>query len=206
LRGHAQRLIAAGRWEDARQPLEQLVAIYPEDGSRDGAYAQLAAVHRQLNEKDVERSTLEQLAGRSDDAVPAYLRLLELHAAANDWEGVRRNVDRLLAVNPLLAAPHRWLALAAERSNDDLQAVEALRALLRFEPLDLADVHYRLANRLLRLGDRAAARRHVLMALEEAPRFQAAHELLLELVTPAAVPETKPESDKGAAAESQRDD
>ena len=48
------------------------------------------------------------------------------------------------------------------------------------EPADPAEVHYRLARLLHEAGD-ASAKRHVLMALEEAPRFQQALELLLKM-------------------------
>jgi hypothetical protein len=46
----------------------------------------------------------------------------------------------------------------------------------------VADTHFRLAQLLQDSGDSAAAKRHVLLSLEEAPRFLAAHKLLLELV------------------------
>jgi hypothetical protein len=59
-------------------------------------------------------------------------------------------------------------------------ATAAYRAVLRLEPADPADVHLRLAQ-LLRRRDPWAARRHVLDALSEAPRFREAHRLLLEL-------------------------
>ena len=46
---------------------------------------------------------------------------------------------------------------------------------------DIAEMHFRLASLLRDDSKPDAARRHVLMALEEAPRFLAAHKLLLEL-------------------------
>jgi hypothetical protein len=52
--------------------------------------------------------------------------------------------------------------------------------MLRLNPADPAEIHFRLA-RLLHASGSPEARRHVLLALEEAPRFRAAHELLLEI-------------------------
>ena len=115
----------------------------------------------------------------SDDAYPVFLRLMELSAEAKDWPAVRANGERALAVNPLQPEPYRWLALAAEAQQEPVAAIESWQTLLKLEPLDPAEAHYRLA-RLLRTKDNAKAKRHLLMALEAAPRFRAALKLLLE--------------------------
>ena len=172
------RLLAAAylkqqQWQQAKTPLAELIRLYPEDTSADNAYRLLARVHQELGEADAERVVLEQLAGRDDDAVDVYRRLAEMYEQAENWEGVARNAQRILAVNPLLAAPHRQLAQAAERLGQPQQAIGSYRALLRMEPTDPAETHYRLARLLKEQGDVTAARRQVLMALEEAPRFRA---------------------------------
>jgi tetratricopeptide (TPR) repeat protein len=87
-----------------------------------------------------------------------------------------------LAVNPLLPGVHRELATAAEALLDPARAIPSYRALLRMDPVDPAQAHFRLASLLREQADLKSARRHVLMALEEAPRFRAAHRLLLEIV------------------------
>jgi tetratricopeptide (TPR) repeat protein len=134
---------------------------------------------------------LEKLAALDDDAVDVYRRLSELCEQAEDWQGVARNAERILAVNPLLRAPHRELAQAAERLGDRRRAIQAYRAVLRLDPTDPAETHYRLAQLLKEQGDLTAARRQVLMALEEAPRFRDAHRLLLELVEGSAAESAK---------------
>ena len=62
----------------------------------------------------------------------------------------------------------------------DERAIEAYRRLLFLEPTDPADVNYRLA-RLLQDRDPALAKRHLLEALAEAPRFREAHRLLSKM-------------------------
>jgi hypothetical protein len=83
-------------------------------------------------------------------------------------------------VDPLSAPPYRFLAQASDQTNDTATAIGAYRALLQLEPPDPAEVHYRLALDLHRAGD-LEAKRQVLEALEEAPRYRAALALLLEL-------------------------
>ena len=92
---------------------------------------------------------------------------------------MRLNCERVLAVNPLLPDTHRHLAMATEALNDAPQAIESWQTLLRLDPLDPAEANYRLA-RLLREPDNPKAKRHLLMALEEAPRFREALKLLLD--------------------------
>jgi hypothetical protein len=50
------------------------------------------------------------------------------------------------------------------------------------EPIDPAELHFRLAILLDRAGDLEGAKRHALESLEEAPRYREAHRKLLEIV------------------------
>jgi tetratricopeptide (TPR) repeat protein len=188
----AKKLIEADRFEDAKAPLATLKAIYPDYDGADNAYALLARVHRELGENDQERQALEEWASRADDAVEAYLRLMELATQANDWPAVKANAVRMLAVNPLVRTPHEHLASAAESLGETEAAIAGYRAVLTLEPFDPAETHYRLARLLHAQGDREEAKRQVLLALEEAPRFRAAHRLLLEIVDQSQAEEKKP--------------
>jgi tetratricopeptide (TPR) repeat protein len=176
----AQQALADKNWAAAKPPLQTLVAHYPDQSGRNNAYAMLAAVHRGLNETAAERVALEKWAAREADAVDAYLRLMELAEQAQDWKVVAQNAERFLAVNPLVPSPYRFLAAASEALGEKSSAIGAYQKLLRLDPADPADVHFRLA-RLMHSNNDPAAKRQVLQALEEAPRFRAAHRLLLEL-------------------------
>ena len=138
-------------------------------------------MHRHFNKPAQEREVLEKLAALDADAVPVFLRLLELASDAKDWPAVERNAQRLLAVNPLLASGHSHLARASQELGHSGTATSAYRTLLATDPEDPAGVHYQLA-RLLFAAEDPAARRHVLQALELAPRYRDAQQLLLEIV------------------------
>jgi tetratricopeptide (TPR) repeat protein len=173
-------LIEEKKFQEAKAPLQKLVELYPAQAGGDSAYAMLAVVHRALGETNAERQVLTQLAEKDDAAADAYLRLMELGTAAQDWSAVAQNAQRYLAVNPLVPSPYRFLAQASERAGEPQSAMVAYRALLQLDPPDPAETHFRLAQLLDRAGD-SAARRHVLQALEEAPRYRAALQLLLEI-------------------------
>ncbi len=181
LRLEAQRLMEQQKWAEARAPLQRLVELYPQAKGPDSVYRSLAAAHRALGDTAAERATLQRWAEVDDEATEGYLRLMELAAADGDWETVSRNSRRYLAVNPLVPPPYRYLAQAAAALGDDSTAIVAWRTLLQLDVPERADGHYQLARLLRKRGDEAEARRHLLMALEETPRFRDALGLLLDL-------------------------
>lgn len=179
----ARQYLRERKFKEALAAAEHLLKLYPNDSGAENVYLLMAAAHRGLSNADAERAALEELAARDADATPAFLRLMELGEEAGNWEDVAHRARRMLAVNPLVVAPHRYLAQAAEKLGRRDEAIRAYEALLQFDTTDVADTHFRLASLLRDNGQREPARRQVLMALEEAPRFQAAHKLLLELTT-----------------------
>lgn len=180
LQQQAMSLLAEQQWEAAKKPLEKLIGLYPEYVGDGNAYALLAQVHRGLGETTEEAKVLAELAQRSADAGAAYERLTEIGIERRNWRQVAENGEKYLAVYPMLGSVHWRLGLAQEALGRDEQAIESYQRLLMLEPSDPVDVHYRLA-RLLRPRDMAAAKRHVLEALADAPRFRDGHRLLLQI-------------------------
>jgi tetratricopeptide (TPR) repeat protein len=176
----AQTLLEEKKYEAAKTPLQKLAELYPDATGPDCAYAMLAQVHHELGETNAEREVLKRFARQDDEAKDAYVRLMELEAVVQDWAGVVENANRDLAVDPLSPPPYRFLALASEHTEKVDTAIGAYRSLLQLDPPDPAQIHFQLAKALHVKKD-PAAKREVLQALEEAPRFRAALELLLEL-------------------------
>lgn len=178
----ARLLVTTKQWEAAKRPLEEMRRLYPEDEAGDSLYPLLARVHRELKEAPQEREALERLAELTDDNLEVYSRLAEITAQAGEWESTRKYARRWLAVDPLQPAPHRIAAQAAEHLKDPSLAVESYQAILLMNPVDIADLHLKLSTAYQASGDLTAAKRHVLLALEEAPRFRAAHHQLLAII------------------------
>jgi tetratricopeptide (TPR) repeat protein len=184
LRRLGARLVVEQKWDRAKEVLERVKAMYPEYVGPDNAYEWLARVFRHSSDSAAEHEVLEQLAMRDGDAIEAYVRLMELDEASGNWGGVAKNSRRYLAVNPLVPAPHRQLARAAEHLGKPAEALTAYSAVAMLDDTDPALVHFRLATLLRDAGKKAEARREVLRSLEEAPRYREALTLLLELVDP----------------------
>ena len=192
----ANDLVEDKKWAEAKPILQQLIEAYPDYVGPESAYRMLAAAHRALGETNLEREVLERFAAKDDEAQDAYGRLMELDVASKDWPSVQTNSLRYLAVNPLVPPPYRYLAQASEQTGDTAYGIAAYHALLQLDPPDLAEAHFRLAELLHKTGD-PSARRHVLQALEEAPRYPAALRLLLEINN------QSPQANAGAAATAQ---
>ena len=187
----SSKLMEEKKWAEAGEVLKTLISLNPNDCGTDGALAMLARVHRELGDTAGEQAPLTKLAAL-DSAVPdVNSRLIEIATAAKDWKSVAAQSRRWLAVNPLIAAPWRALARASEESSDWNSAAAAWRTMLALDPADPSGIHFNLARILHRTGDKAA-RRHVLMALEDNPRHREALSLLLELNDGAEHPAAKP--------------
>jgi tetratricopeptide (TPR) repeat protein len=207
LLGEGRALLSAGKWEAAKAPLAKAIELYPGYAQAGGPYLLLAAAHRELKETKQERAMLEKHVALDADAIEPRLRLIEIARTAGDWPAVRKYAEEVIAVNPLLPAPHRAVAAAAEEANDRKLAITARRTLLLLDTLDIVEQRYHLARLLADDGQLPAARSEVVRALEEAPRYRAALALLLDVSrkmdathSPATRPATGPATRATSAA------
>lgn len=170
----------------AEEKLVQLVQLFPEDDSPSGARRLLAEVYRRQEKSEQQAAVLAEHLQRSADDLEAAMELLALQIAMEDWNGALSTGQLIMAIDPLQPKALRDIYTVASRTQNDELAVAVLNGLLELEPADAARTHFQIA-RILRKGDSGAARRHVLLALEQAPRYRDAHHLLLDLTDSAAV-------------------
>jgi len=178
----AQKFMDDTNLAAAKTVLESVAASYAGERRADNPLWLLAATERNLKQTNAELATLKKFAERESDFVDLYLRLIELSLAGKDWPSAAKYANLLLEVNPLIPAPYKALAEAGDALGNKDQAIEAYRRLLLLEPADPAEVHFQLARLLHGRGNaETEAKRHVLQALEEAPRFREAQRLLLQI-------------------------
>ncbi len=181
LKSVAAEAVAAKRWEQAEQWLERLDTLLPDDSSEGCATEQRARMAGERGQVEAERQHLQRLAERRDDDLPSYRRLAEIAAQQEDWQQVREMAEQILAVNPLLPVGHQRLAEASEAQDQPADTARALAVLSLLDPVDPAGLHYRWAQALQKLKQDEAAKRQVLIALEHAPRYREAYQLLSSL-------------------------
>ncbi len=187
----ANDLLETKEWQKAAEIGQRLIDLMPEDASKDSGYIIKAKALRQLSQEDQEAELLRPFATRAADAMPVFLRLIELDTKGGRWAGVLVNAHRASALNPFLKTPQQAIAKALEALGRSDEAVAALKRLLALDADNPSDVHFRLA-RLLRGKDDAAAKRHLIDSLMLAPRFREGHRLLLEVQAGEAAPPPSP--------------
>ncbi len=202
LLGYAVRLIQEEDWKAAQAPLEKLIELYPDYRGPNNPYVLLSRVSRELGDTSRERELLEKAASLQSDRQSVYQRLCEIYIDEKQWAEAAQAGEQLLAINPLSAANQRTVLHVAESAGNHRRTVEAAQSLLHMDPMDPADLHFRLAVAQRELGDLEAAKRQLLQCLEEAPRYLDAHQLLLAVIQEMEESEIK-ESD---ADEASRDD
>ena len=189
--------MSAKNWEEARPLLSALAEAYHGEKAGGNPLWLLAITERKLDDTNAELATLQKLAAQDSDFVDLFSRLIEISEARQDWDGVTRYADRLLAINPLISLPHRALADAGVALGRSDQAITAYRKLLVLDPPDPTDTHFQLARLLHSRGNAEdEARRQVLQALEEAPRFRDAQRLLLDIKQKSPQPSPAPSLDE----------
>ncbi len=177
----ANHLLEEENWQQSQIPLKKLLSLYPNYTGEGNAYSLLAQIYRKLGETEQERLILNKLATASANAVEAYSRLMEIAMKQKDWGAILENGNKYMAVYPMLGTVHLQIGRANEELGHNEEAIESYRRLLLLDPADPADINYRLAK-LFQDQDPGTAKRYVLEALADAPRFRQAHRLLLKII------------------------
>lgn len=179
-----RRLISAQMeakdWLGAAEAADMLQKLEPEaTGSASGLWLKARALNR-MERHDEELQLLRQVADRNADAAPIFERLMELETERKNWAELEKHAGRSFALNPFLSHSSEALALAAEAQGKIPEAVRHFERLLSLEPANPVLIQFKLAM-LYKTSDKVKAKRHLLDALAEAPRFRQALDLLLEI-------------------------
>lgn len=183
LMGEGRALLRERKFAGAQGVLERASRLYPGYAQgNDSPWSYLAAAYRGTGDVAREREALEKFLGLSSDSLAGRERFLEIAAGEKDWEAVEKVAGDFLAINPLVATGHKYLAEAAAAMGDRAVAMEERRTLLKVDPVGRVENHFQLGRLLYEEKQLKEARREVVLALEEAPRYREAHRLLLKIV------------------------
>ena len=200
LRELASKRFEQEDFEGALELLKRLDDLGTFTGESGDPLRMLARCYSELGQIDEERKTLQRIIEMSSDALPALRRLIEMAKTDSQWDRINEYANKITAINPLIPDGHLALADAAEQLGKPGLAADALRTVGLMDPLDPAELDFRLATNLAKDGDRDTAKHHVLRALEQAPRYRAAHRLLLSLVEEPANEAAEPTSEDASDA------
>ena len=176
-----QALFAEGRLGEAAAHFEAAIDLFPQYGGPDGAHWFLGRIREEEGETAAAISHYRALLRLNESHYGGRIALGSLLLSTGDEAGAAEALRNLAHVHPYEIEDHERLATLMETAGDLASAARERRAVVALRPVDLAAAHYQLARVLNLNGDRAAARRAVLAALELAPNYEEALDLLLEL-------------------------
>ena len=160
------------------QTLTELAALFAPSPPPPGLLAAIADTQSDLG-RDADRlATLRRWTAIDATPLVAFRDLLVDAVARGSRDEAVSSAAAILAINPNLRQPYEVLAEAAIAEDRPDDAVASLQSLVTLGPADPAGLHLQIAILCHEVGRMADARRHTLLALEAAPRYRAAYDLL----------------------------
>jgi tetratricopeptide (TPR) repeat protein len=168
-------------WSALIAPARRAVEIFPDYTLSGSPYLLLARAYEDAGKRPDAIKTLQkyrELGGWEPEALRELASWLD---EAGQAPQALELWNALLLIEPLDAPLHAKLG---ERLNSGGKPADSLReyqVLLALDTQDSASAHFGMARALNSLGNREESRQHLLQALETAPHFRPAQDLLLDL-------------------------
>jgi tetratricopeptide (TPR) repeat protein len=166
----------------AFEPLEKASALIPIAIGQASPHAMMGALAEKLGDPQRAMREYRALLANDHTAVDAARRLAELADKAGDEQAALLGHERVVSLDPFDAAAHMGLGRLALKRKDAAIATREFKAALAIGPADKATAHCDLGEAYLLGGKPADAKREALAALEIAPSFERAQDLLLKTV------------------------
>jgi tetratricopeptide (TPR) repeat protein len=179
----AQSLYEAGDMPAAVATLERASKLVPVANGQQNPNALIAAIATKQGDNARAIRALEEVVKVDSSDVEAARRLAGLVAPLGDEARTAGAYERVAALDPFDAQAQSAVGRYALKQKDGPRAMRALRAALAAGPADKATAHVDLAEAFLMVGQYGDAKRETLAALEIAPSFERAQDLLLKIVT-----------------------
>jgi tetratricopeptide (TPR) repeat protein len=171
-----------GDWEEAAAASTRAIELFPDYVDAGSAYLVRARAEQETGAHDAAVATLREYHRRGGYDPNALMQLGRWLAEQSSRDAAIEVFEDVLLVAPMSETVHAelgdWL-LAADRPE---QALVEYEALFKMQPHDRAAAHLRLAKAHYSLDSLPLAREHLLYALEIAPHYREAQQLLLEIV------------------------
>jgi tetratricopeptide (TPR) repeat protein len=179
---NGQEALAKGDTDKAIEILSKSVEMYPEYTDEHNAYEPLADAYLKKGNKPAAIDTLKKFMTYSETGFTASLKLSELLLEAGDPAGARHALEGAMFIRPMDMQEHQKLGDLLMNQKQYAPAVREFEALLALNTPDKAGAYYKLAEANFGQGNREAARTNVRKALEIAPSYEPAQDLLLKIV------------------------
>jgi tetratricopeptide (TPR) repeat protein len=180
--GVGQALAAAGARDDALAAFERAAALVPSAVGPSSPRAQIALLAERAGDFGRALRELKALVGDDHTNIEAARRLVPLARRLGDEDALGLAYERIVTLDPFDSAAHSAYGRLARERRDAALALREFRAAIDAGPVDPVPAQCDLAETLLAAGQRAEAKQAVLAALEIAPTYERAQQLLLRIV------------------------
>ena len=180
--GLGQALRAAGDSAAARAAFERAAELAPMATGLGSPRGQLASLAEEEGDPERAMAELERLLVYDETSIDAVRRFAALADQAGDDVRLQAAYERLIEIDPFDPISHQTLGRLAKEDGRTDTAVRELQVALALGPVDRVAAHTDLAETLFTAGRLEEARRQTLRALEIAPTYDRALELLLTIV------------------------
>jgi Flp pilus assembly protein TadD len=176
-------LYKTGDTAGARASLERAAELAPPASGPSSPRGLLASIAEKDGDNERARRELRKLLTFDHDNVAAARKLADLSGDAPANADDRDFALRLVAdLDPFDADTHVRLGRRLVVKNSLQPALVEFQAALALGPSNLAEAHTDVGEVLFKLGRKEEARRHVVLALQQAPTYARAQDILLAIL------------------------
>ncbi|MBW8713717.1 MAG: hypothetical protein JF632_06490, partial [Acidobacteria bacterium] len=166
----------------AFEPLEKAAALVPGATGEESPHAVMAHLAEQLGDTARAIAEYRALLAQDHTAIEGARRLAALADKTAAQPILMQAYERIVAIDPFDPAAHAGLGQLALKNRQPETAIREFKAALAVGPTDKASAHCDLGEAYLLAIRAADAKAEALAALEIAPSFDRAQELLLRSI------------------------
>jgi Tfp pilus assembly protein PilF len=169
-------------FEEAKQHLQHAYDILPSYAGYPSPELVLSQIYEREGNREAQLGQLKILLQNQQHDFGAAMILAEAAIEAGNIDEADYYLDRALQIDPYRIDVHQLKARYAELIGDPALAVTEYEVLVKLDFNDPVEAQTNLAQAYLNNGQLDDARRNVLSALEIAPSYRRAQEILLQSV------------------------
>ena len=183
LRLRAGDLLAAdGDTDGAIAHYRRAIELFPYHTSEGNAYKSLAKLLEQKGDVRGAADVLESMLKVDENNIEGMKHLARLRLLQDDKKRALEAMQASFFVSPFDYSLHTRAGELSTDARNYSQALSEFQVALALQPPNIAEANLNVASALYELGRRPEAKKSVLRALEAAPRYEKAQELLLKIV------------------------
>ncbi|MFQ5708420.1 MAG: tetratricopeptide repeat protein [bacterium] len=169
-----------GNFDLAIPYLTKAKELFPKFVQHENPYKLLSEIYLEKGLKDKAIAELRQLTALNGKDLQALKKLANLSSEAQQSDWAIAALQKAIYIAPYDSDVHKKLGEAYVSDQKYDQAIREFQVLLLTDSQDLAGAYYELANAYFLAGRKTEAKESALAALEIAPGFEKAQEILLK--------------------------